>query len=118
MFAHRSTWGWVTLGLTVAAGAGSIVAWRVSESAADRWNDDARCLANDRSRQENCGADQHTAKVARTWMTAGLITTGVFAVATTVLLWPVESDEAPRNTAGLRCGAGPGEVGVACAVGF
>jgi hypothetical protein len=118
VFARRSTWGWVSLGLTVAAAAGTIVAWRVGESAAERWNDDARCLANDMTRQENCGSDQHTTKVARTWTTAGLITTGVFAVATTVLLWPVESDDRPRNTAKLRCGAGPGELGVACAVVF
>lgn len=117
-FARRATWGWVTLGLTVAAAAGTVVAWRVGESAADRWNDDARCLANGKTREQNCASEQHTAKVARTWTSVGLISAGVFAVATTVLLWPVESDEKPRSTAKLRCGGGPGELGLTCALAF
>jgi hypothetical protein len=86
--------------------------------AAARWNDDARCLRDGKTRQQNCGADSREVKTARIWMTAGLIATGALGVVATLLLLPARQDADRRSEASARCGVGPGELGIACAVRF
>jgi hypothetical protein len=118
LLSRRTTWGWVSLGVAGASLVGSLVAWRSAEAAAARWNDDARCLRDGETRQQNCGADSRAVTTARTWMTAGLVATGALGVAATLLLLPARQDADHRSDTSARCGIGPGELGVECAVGF
>lgn len=109
----RTTWGFVSLGTGAVSLTGTVIAWRISEAAAARWNDDERCLRDGGTREKNCGADQDTAKTARTWATAGLIATGVFGAAATLLLWP-RQQHSERSTGRMQCVVAG--VGVACAM--
>ena len=113
LFARRTTWGWLSLGASAFSLAGTVIAWRIGESAAERWNDDNRCLRNGGTRAENCGADEDTAKAARTWTTAGLIATGVFGATATILLWPGQQRSERAATRAQCVVAG---VGLACAL--
>lgn len=111
----QTTWGFIALGTSAISLAGTVIAWRIGESAAERWNDDNRCLLDGGTREQNCGADQDTAKTARTWATAGLITTGVLAAAATILLWP-RQQHSERSTARSQCFVAG--IGLACTVGL
>jgi hypothetical protein len=118
---RRATWGWVSVGGAALALVGTGFAWRAGETAAARWNDDATCLRDGKTRGQNCAADSHAAKVARTWTAAGLITTAALGAAAVLLLWPAVHEPHDDRAAGAStaaCGVGPGDLGVACVVRF
>ncbi|HKU44901.1 MAG TPA: hypothetical protein VJR89_42370 [Polyangiales bacterium] len=115
LFARRTTWGWIACGAAAASLAGTIVAWRIGESAAAHWNDDERCLRDGNTREQNCGEYEDTTETARTWTTVGLVATGVFGSAAALLLWP-RQEQTEHARAGAKCDVTG--TGVACAVRF
>lgn len=118
----RSWWrapaiGWTFLGVGVASGVASGIAFATREDRVDRWNDD-RCIperAPETSREENCGQFRDQAETAETigiaTAIAGVVFTGVGI--TQLLTSGGSNDRVPADTAaaspGLRvtnCGAG------------
>jgi hypothetical protein len=115
VWSRRSTWGWVSLGAAALAGVGTGIAWASAESAASRWNDDARCLRDGKTRAENCNRDKDAAESGRLWTGIGIGAVVVFGATATVLLWP--SGEGERERA-FGCSVGPGDLGAACTARF
>ena len=109
----RTVLGIVAASAAGLAGVTSIVTWRMSEYAADRWNDDKLCLQNNQTRERNCGKYQERANDARTWTTIGIIATAALSIGAVVLLWPTG-----EKAQAFNCGAGPGELGLACTARF
>ncbi len=112
--------GLASAGLGGALLIGSTVAWALQLSAAQRWNDDVMCLHGDRTREETCGADRSAAESARS---AGVVTTvsGLLlgAVGAVLLLTaPPSRTVVTERRGALRCGAGPGLLGVSCGTAF
>lgn len=102
--------------LGVAAAGGGVASLLVGSAAAERWNDDARCLTGGQSRETNCADDRRTAETARWLSIAGFAAGGALLVAATTLLVVSSGAEhggAPSR-APLSCGPGPG-LGLACA---
>lgn len=102
--------GWLPWGLAGASGAAlitSFVAWRVRESYADHWNDDARCLGGGMSREERCGAELRRGQRAEdiAWLSgagAGLLAAG--AILSAVLATPTEETRVSGCAPGLAGG--------------
>jgi hypothetical protein len=122
---------WLVVGIIgeiigVAGIAGGIGAYVVGSNAADRWNNDAVCLAGGKSRSANCADDKSTADAGSSGAVASFVIGGVFIVASTILLAAAprevreEKPAAARKSilASLRCGSGPGIVGVSCGGAF
>jgi hypothetical protein len=122
---------WLVVGIIgeiigVAGIAGGIGAYVVGNNAADRWNNDSICLAGGMSRSQNCSGDKSTADAASSGAIAAFTIGGVFIVASTILLAAAprevreEKPAAKRSSplARLRCGSGPGFVGVSCGGAF
>jgi hypothetical protein len=107
---------WLAVGvvgelLGVAALAGGLGGYFVGKSAAERWNDDSICLANGRSRTENCASDRTIAETAGRGAIAGLTIGGALMVASTIILIAAPRTRPERATR-LEYAAGPGLVGV------
>jgi hypothetical protein len=105
--------GWTAAGgalLGVGIGVAALV---VRNDAVGRWNSDA-CLANGRTRLENCGDEQDTAVTFGAVSVAAWVTGAALAV-TSVVLFVAAPSSAGRSRAGsIGCGIGPGDVGVTC----
>ena len=102
---------WVSLGVAVAAGGGGAVAMVLRDGAAERWNDDARCLSGGRTREENCGDERRTVATTHDLMVAGYVAGAVLAVGSAVLFVASPSRErAPEPR--VSFGIGPGGVAV------
>lgn len=108
--------GWTFLGLGVASGVASGIAFATREDRVDRWNDD-RCLPSDApnsTRAANCGPFKDEAETAQTigvvTAVAGVVFTGVGI--THLLTTGGSDDSVPADagaTGGLKvtdCGAG------------
>lgn len=113
---------WVSLGLSGAAGAATIIAWQIRESAADDFNAE-NCVVEDDptrpTRAETCSDSLGTVKSAETAMIVGGITTGTFVALTTVFF--VLDATIGRNiehASVAPCMPGPGDIGLACRVMF
>jgi hypothetical protein len=110
-----------TLAWVAAAGAGvaltsATVAWRLRESAADRWNSDT-CLGYDRPRSAICPDDRDQAAGAERWVAIGLTSGTVLAIAS-ALLFATAPDEIETRDVTTRCASGPGDLGLACRLRF
>lgn len=103
---------WVSLGVAAASLGGGAIAMVVRDGAAGRWNDDARCLAGGRTREENCSDDRATASTAHDLMIAGYAAGGVLAVGAVVLFVASPSRERAVETPRVSFGVGPGGVTV------
>jgi len=119
--ANQSWWqspavGWTFLGLGVASGVASGIAFATREDRVDRWNDD-RCVPEDddtSTRQENCGPFKDEAETAQSIGIVTAIAGAVFTgVGITHLLTTGGSDDSvptdSASTSGLKvtdCGAG------------
>src|SRR5262249_17997811 len=95
-------------------------AYVVGKNAADRWNNDSVCLANGKTRSDNCSGDRNTANAASSGAIASFAVGGVLIAASTILLIaaPRETPERGMASTTLRCGGGPGMIGVACGGAF
>jgi len=118
---HSPAVGWTLVGLGVASGVGSTIAFITRENKVESWNDNESCLdpqRGDRTRAQECGPLKEEAETAQT---IGIIT-AVAGVALTGLgithLLTAGSDRAPAEDAsasGLRltsCDAGM--LSIAC----
>lgn len=124
--AHQSFWsspavGWTLIGLGVASGAASGVAFAVREDRVSEWNNEAACVpSSGESRLDACGSVKDDAELAET---IGLVT-GIAGVAflgagITHLLINSSGEEnpdaAPPEEAGLKLkGCGAGLLSIAC----
>ncbi len=112
----RRTLVWVSAaGAAVFLGVGA-AGYAIGSSAADRWNDDAQCQRRGMTREQVCGGDRSTAGSMETLAAVGFVVGGALVATSAVLFLLSRSPGAepvvPRAT--LACGAGPGELGVAC----
>jgi hypothetical protein len=99
-------------GAALGIGAG-IAALIVRVRHVDRYNNDSICLPpNGKTRDQNCMSDRTAANTDQTIAIAAFAAGGALAVATGVIVALSSGDD--KATAALRCGPGPGLVGVAC----
>jgi hypothetical protein len=106
----RASWlTWTFGGLALGAGAVTVVSWAMRERHADRWNDDADCLAPGRTREQLCGDELDAGKRAETGMWIGAGATVALAAASVATLW-FTGDDAETGTAALGCGVGWSQV--------
>lgn len=104
--------GWVSLGFAVAGVGGGVAAMVVRDGAAERWNDDARCLAGGRTREQNCGDDRALVSTAHDLMIGGYVAGGVLAVGAAVLFLASPSSRESAAAPRVSFGIGPGSVSV------
>lgn len=117
----QRTVGWVTAGGAVVGFGLALVGWRVRESAVDDYNGNCSASEGDQQTVTRCMAS-HTqaaddAGTAETLTTVGLVAGGALAVASVVLFVTAPSSRRATPSA-MRCGAGPGTVGLQCGVSF
>ena len=91
-----------------------VVGQVVGGAAADRYNRDD-CLPAQGTRDDVCAAERGTAEAMGPLRALGFAGGGVLAVVSTVLF--VTSAPRARQEA-VRCGGGPGTLGVSCALRF
>lgn len=103
------TLAWVATGGAVLFLGGGVAAMLVRDGAAARWNDDARCLGNGRTREQNCGSERELVGTADSLMIAGYVAGGVLALSAVVAF-----ATAPHARAESRVSldVGPGGVSV------
>jgi len=112
---------WVGVGAAVVSGAVTVVAWRVREHAAHKFNRDECKDELDPSYEASACQDPYdTVKGAETAMWVSGIGAGVFMGVATVLfvLDANQSTSAPAARAARHCGPGPGQLGVSCGFSF
>lgn len=108
-----ASWG----GAVLFAGAG-IAGLVAGGAAADRWNDDARCLAPGRSRESLCADDRSLAETMGPVATAGFVGAGVLAAAGAVL-WTLSGRSGERPAArALLCAPSIAAPSVRCTFTF
>jgi len=109
--------GWVGVGVgVVGLGLGTVFALQ-GQPAADRWNDDARCLAGGASREMNCSADRKDAEQAQFLSTLSFVVGGAFLATglALVLFTGGSDDDSAASAAFASCAPAFGVVnGVAC----
>lgn len=77
--------GWVSVGVATASIGGGVLAMVLRDSAAQRWNDDTRCLTRNRTREENCSRDRLAISTAHDVMVGAYVAGGVLAIGALVL---------------------------------
>ncbi len=108
-----ASWG----GAVLFAGVG-VAGLVVGGAAADRWNDDAQCLAPGRSRESLCADDRSLAETMGPVATAGFVGAGVLA-ATGVVLWTLSGRSGERPAArALPCAPSLAVPSVRCTFTF
>jgi hypothetical protein len=107
--------GWTALVTAAAAFAGAVVAWRIREGDASRYNDDAGCYATPGlTRDEQCPGLRDAVDQAELVSIAALAAGGALT-ALGVLLLVLADGEPSAEQVGLDCApGGPGDAGVAC----
>ncbi len=113
----QSSWvTWTLLGVGVAGGAVSGGAFFVREQAADKWNDDERCLDPQRAlltRDALCGGDHDDAELAeQVGITAGIVGAVFTTAALTHWLTTPSAREAPPQAGQVNCS--PGMMSLVC----
>lgn len=116
------TLAWIAAGGAVAGFGVALLGWRLREGEVSGFS--SRCpdvVTTDAAHVSDCG--QRRAQLegdVRTWealSTVGLVAGGALAVTSAVLFATSSSGASPSRTS-LACGAGPGVLGVRCAVRF
>lgn len=102
---------WVSLGVAAASGVGGVIAMVLRDGAAERWNDDARCLSGGRTREERCGDERRAVATTHDLMVAGYVAGGVLSVGAAVLFLASPSRERAAEPR-VSFGIGPGGVAV------
>lgn len=116
-----ATLGWAGVGGTALGAATSIVAWRLRDGAVNRYNEcDPDKAPADMSGGAPCDAEYNSYVSSHNLLIGSLVATGVFASVATMffVLDATRSDHAESPRAKNGCGAGPGDIGVACTLQF
>lgn len=104
------TLAWVsTVGAALSIGTG-FFAMALRDAAADTWNDDAQCLGNHRTREENCGTERESVSTMQGLMLGSFIAGGAFAVGAVVLF--LAAPRATERPVRLGFDVGPGHAGL------
>lgn len=105
------TWTFATAaGLAGVTAAGAIV---FREVHAGRWNDNSRCLDEERTRAEICGDERDKAQAAESVALVSGVLAGVFAMGTVLSAVGLFGSDAPPGEAALR-GCSVGFAGASC----
>jgi hypothetical protein len=114
-----ATLGWISAGGAVAAGATALIAWRVREGHAQDFNtyDDKVCTMISDDPPPMCAASLKNVETAETVTLVAGIVGGSLAVASAVFFL-LDSGSSSDARAQHGCGAGPGDLGVACKLRF
>jgi hypothetical protein len=102
--------GWVSLGVAALSLGGGVIAMVLRDGAAERWNDDARCLTGSRTREQNCSNDRVMVSTAHDLMVGGYVAGGVLAVGAMVLFLAAPSSQERAAGPRVSFGIGPGSV--------
>jgi len=102
--------GWVSLGVAALSLGGGVIAMVLRDGAAERWNDDERCLTGSRTREQNCGDERVTVSTAHDLMIGGYVAGGVLAVGAMVLFLASPSSQERAPAVRVSFGIGPGSV--------
>lgn len=100
--------GWVSLGVAALSLGGGVVAMVLRDGAAERWNDDARCLTGSRTREQNCSDDRVMVSTAHDLMVGGYVAGGVLAVGAMVLFLAAPLSQERAAAQRVSFGIGPG----------
>jgi hypothetical protein len=111
---------WLAFGSAGAAvvGAGvAVIAWRMREAVIHEHNADFECVFS-KPPPARCDALLEKAATRRSWIVAGAIAGGGFAVLS-VVFFVLDGAASDRPVAAVgRCGPGPGDLGIACGIRF
>ena len=111
------TLGYVGIGLTLAAAAVTIVAWRVHEGHISKFNDRIECTDTEVADLDaSCKHELSSANSANSVMFAGAIAGGASLVLTGVFF--LLDANRPRERESFACAGGPGELGLGCMLHF
>jgi tetratricopeptide (TPR) repeat protein len=99
----------------VVVAAGGLGAQLAREGSIERYNDDAVCLRDFRSRLSNCGGELAAADTAQGLAIAGFVTGGALALTAAVLLLVTPKERRPPR---LACGPGLGGAFALCGGSF
>lgn len=117
----RRVLAWTAGGAAVAGLALSLVAWRLREGAVADYAGQCPAEVESATEMERCAGLHAAAQTdVGQWQavsTAGLVAGGVFAVGSAVLFATLSSGRSGERRA-VRCGGGPGVVGIGCEVAF
>lgn len=102
--------GWVSLGVAALSLGGGVIAMVLRDGAAERWNDDDRCLTGSRTREQNCSDDRVMVSTAHDLMVGGYVAGGVLAVGAMVLFLAAPSSQERAAAPRVSFGIGPGSV--------
>ena len=102
--------GWVSLSVATASLGGGVLAMVLRDGAAQRWNDDARCLVHNRTREENCGRERLAVSSAHDVMVGAYVAGGVLAVGAVVLFLASPSSRERGAEPRVSVGVGPGSI--------
>jgi tetratricopeptide repeat protein len=94
---------WTLAGASAVAGTTTVVAVILREVHAGRWNDNARCLRADQTREQVCGSEREAAETAGTVALAGGVLTGLFAAGALVNAFAFAPPEAPPQVGLAGC---------------
>ncbi len=103
---------WTLVGATGAAAATTLGAMIFREVHAGHWNDNARCLELERTREEVCGDERDKAQAAGTLAVVAGVLTGVFAAGAAVSAFGVFEPASPVEAGLTGCSLGLG--GASC----
>lgn len=119
--APYATIGWISAGAAALAGVGVFIAWRVREDAVNEFNDDNRdplCNTRFALQPRDCpGLLKEADSAQNTMRILGFTGIALAGLATTLFVLDATQDSA-ESAAARSCGAGPGELGVACRLAF
>jgi tetratricopeptide (TPR) repeat protein len=110
--ASRPWLTWTLVGLGGAAAVTTVAAVVSRELHAGRWNDNARCLEVDRTREEVCGSEREKAETAGTVAVVGAVATGLFAAGALANVFVFAPSAAPGDVGVSGCALAIG--GVSC----
>jgi hypothetical protein len=107
---------WLSVGLAGAAGIATVVAWQVREGAAKDFNN-RKCKTAELAMDGECSDLASRVDSAETAEIVSGVAAGVF-LTTGVVFFLLDSSQDGSAEAATACGAGPGDLGVACRLRF
>lgn len=111
----RRTIAWVSAGAAAVALGVGVVGLGVYLDRLLVWNDDSTCFpANGRARRDNCPEAWSALTTGRVVAVTGFGLAAALGVTSIVLFATMPDESRASGRVALRCGPGPGELGIAC----